>query len=437
MTDETTPPTSANNLSQHLRAADIRGIAQLATQGTLGVTSIVESAQQSIWSTLGLPGGKEPGTTRGITGMVFQAVQGITQLVGQGADAVLTHLQPLLEAMDRDKPESPQRAAVLSVLNGVIGDKLNASSNPLATPMSLRYQGQALNWQSSTPMPLVSGKVLVLVHGLCMNDLQWNTQVGDAPPLDHGTALADALGYTPVYARYNSGLHTSQNGRELSEHLQQLVNHWPVPVQELTMVVHSMGGLVTRSAVHYAQAGTDAAGNTAAPSWLSVLKNIVFLGTPHHGAPLERAGNWVDVILGSTPYTKPYAKLGHVRSAGITDLRYGYVADEDWQNQNRFHRKPDNRLHVALPEGVQCFTVAATAASHRCSLADRLVGDGLVPLKSALGQHDNRLRTLAFPKSARCIAYSMNHMELLSSPEVNAHMVFWLSGGQQGQRMAS
>ena len=433
MTDETSPTPDNKNLLKHLRASDIKGIAQLATHGTLGVTSIVEGAHQAVWSTLGLPGGKDAGTTRGITGMVFKTVQGITKLVGHGAEALLSHLQPMMESLDADKEDSPERIAVLSALNGVIGDQLHANKNPLALPMTLRHQGQALNWPLTEPLPLVNSKILVLVHGLCMNDLQWNTQIADAPELDHGTELADALGYTPVYLRYNTGLHTSQNGRELSQHLQQLVSHWPVPVEEITIVAHSMGGLVSRSAIHYGQNNVDHSTNT----WLSFLKNIVFLGTPHHGAPLERAGNWVDVILGSTPYTKPYAKLGQVRSSGITDLRYGYVVDEDWQDHNRFHRKPDNRKHTALPETVRCFTVAATAASHRCSLADRLVGDGLVPLKSALGQHDNRQRTLDFPKSSRCIAYSMNHMELLSKPEVAQQMLFWLSNGQKGQKLAS
>lgn len=435
MTDETIPPTEGNNLLKHLRASDIKGIAQLATQGTLGVTSIVEGAHQAIWGTLGLPGGKEPGTTRGITGMVFQTVQGITKLVGHGADALLSHLQPVLENLDQGKTESAERVAVLSTLNGVMGDQLKANNNPLALPMTLRHQGQALDWPPKEPLPLVNGKILLLVHGLCMNDLQWNTQTADASSLDHGAELAAALGFTPLYLRYNTGQHTSQNGQELNRQLQQLVTHWPVPVEQITIVAHSMGGLVSRSAMHYAK--TSDAGENTGTQWLSLLKNIIFLGTPHHGAPLERAGNWVDVILGSTPYTKPYAKLGQVRSSGITDLRYGNVVDEDWLDHNRFQRKPDNRQHTALPDAVNCFTVAATAATHRCSLADRLVGDGLVPLKSALGQHDNRLRTLAFPKSSRCIAYSMNHMELLSKPEITQQMLFWLTDGQQGQKLSS
>ena len=160
--------------------------------------------------------------------------------------------------------------------------------------------------------------------------------------------------------------------------------------------------------------------------WLRHLKNIVFLGTPHHGAPLERAGNWVDVILGSTSYSAPFAKLGQLRSAGITDLRYGHLQDSDWRGHNRFHRKPDSREPLPLPDCVACFTVAATLSPQRGRLADRLIGDGLVPLHSALGQHEEPERSLVFAKDAQHIAYRTGHMALLSRPEVAQQMVQWL-----------
>jgi pimeloyl-ACP methyl ester carboxylesterase len=411
------PPTPKKPL-RHLRASDLKGIAQLATQATAGVARMAEGVHQSVWSTLGAPGGKAAGRTRGITGLVYQSVQGVTQLVGKGVNVALTQLQPLLELADRAKPETPQREAVLAALNGVLGDHLAANHNPLATPMTLRCQGAALNLQAPLALPQATGKVMLLMHGLCMNDLQWRTQTNDQT-LDHGAALAASLGYTPIYLRYNTGLHTSQNGRELARLLEQLMAHWPVPVEELSIVAHSMGGLVARSAVHVA--------GQAALQWPRHLKNIVFLGTPHHGAPLERAGNWVDIILGSTPYSAPFAKLGQLRSAGITDLRYGHVLDEDWTGHDRFRRKPDSRVPLPLPEGIACYTVAASTAAKRSLLAERLVGDGLVPLPSALGQHEDAQRKLAFAKTAQYIAYRTNHMQLLSSPEVAAQLLRWLT----------
>jgi pimeloyl-ACP methyl ester carboxylesterase len=260
--------------------------------------------------------------------------------------------------------------------------------------------------------------VLVLLHGLCMNDLQcYARHRGHA--VEQGEALAAALGYTPVYLRYNSGLHTSQNGRELSAQLEQLLIHWPIPIEEITLVAHSMGGLVARSACHYArQEGL---------LWPDYLKSMVFLGTPHHGAPLERTGNWVDLLLGSTPYTRPFTALGKLRSAGITDLRYGHVLDEDWQGHDRFQRKADSRQYVSLPAGVACYTVAATTAARRGTLANRLIGDGLVPLHSALGYHDEARRSLPFAQAAQWIAYRTSHLELLSSPAVTRQLVQWLT----------
>jgi len=403
---------------KHLRATDLRAIVQLATQATAGVARIAEGVHQSVWSSMGVPGGKAAGTTRGLTGRIYQSVQGVTQWVGKGLDAALVRLQPLLERVEGEPPETPEREAVLAALNGVMGDRLLASQNPLATPMSLRYRGRVLEIGKPLTLPQATSKVLLLIHGLCMNDLQWQTGPQEQV-LDHGEALASALGYTPVYMRYNSGLHVSQNGQELSLKLEQLLDHWPQPVQELTVVAHSMGGLLTRSAFHHAR--------QAKLRWPDRLKNIVFLGTPHHGAPLERAGNWVDVLLGSTPYSRPFARLAQLRSAGITDLRYGHLLDADWQGHERFQRRPDRRQILALPDGVNCYAMAATLAPKRGLLADRLTGDGLVPLRSALGQHDDPGRCLAFAANRQSILYRTNHMQLLSSPAVTQQLLQWLS----------
>jgi len=404
-----------------VRSSDIRGIALLATQATVGVTRITEGVHQAVLSTMGFAGGKSAGQTRGITGLVYKCIREIAQRVGQGVDAVLSRLQPLFDSLEETRPGTPEREAILAALNGVMGDRLVEGKNPFATPMTLRYQDEVLNWQDPPPMPAASGEVLLLIHGLATNDLQRHAQ-HKGHPVEHGRALASALDYTPIYLRYNSGLHTSQNGRELSAQLEQLVMHWPIAIEQLTVVAHSMGGLLIRSACHYAkQEGLR---------WPGHLKNIVFLGTPHHGVPLERAGNWVNTVLGSTPYTRPFTALGQLRSAGITDLRYGHVLDEDWRGRDRFQHSNDNRQHVPLPEGVACYTVAATVAARRSALANRLIGDGLVPLHSALGQHDDAQRTLQFSTASQWIAYRMNHLELLSNPDVSRQMVQWLASAQ-------
>jgi hypothetical protein len=354
---------------------------------------------------------------------VYQSVRGVTKVVAGSLDLVLGRLVPLLEAATPERPSSIEREAVLAALNGVLGDQLQATDNPLATPMTFRHQGQVVTPQylKTLAPPAVNGKLLLLIHGLCMNDLQW-TQSLDASGStrhDHGQALASALGYTPIYLRYNSGLHTSQNGRELARMLEELLKNWPEPVQELSILAHSMGGLITRSAVHLAtQQGAQ---------WPARLKNIVFLGTPHHGAPMERAGNWIDVVLGSSRYSAPFAKIGQLRSAGITDLRYGHVLDEDWLGHDRFRRSPDRRRPVPLPDTVRCYTVAATTAAKRGTLAERLLGDGLVPLPSALGQHPQAKHQLAFDQQAQMVVYRVNHWGLLKDPQVAQQVQRWLA----------
>jgi pimeloyl-ACP methyl ester carboxylesterase len=414
-----------NKARKHLRAADLRGIAQLATQGTAGAARIVEGVHQSVLGTLGVPPGKLPEQTRGLTGLIYSSIRGITHLAGKSVQAALAKLEPLLAPeMNREEnasEESPQRAAVLAALNGVLGDRLAASHSPFATPMTLRYGGAVLNWQAVPPVlppvPEARNKVLLLIHGLCMNDLQWNTH-HDAHSSNHAEVLSAALGASPVYVRYNTGLHISENGALLAQQLEQLVTHWPVPLKEIIVVAHSMGGLVIRSACHIAQ--------HSKLRWPRALKSIVFLGTPHHGAPLERAGNWVDVLLGSTPYTKPFTQLARLRSAGITDLRHGYVQQSDWQGHDRFRRTLDTHTPLPLPKSVACYAVAATLAGKRGKLADRLLGDGLVPLPSALGQHTDVHRNLAFAPNAQWIAYRTGHLQLLSSPDVAQHLVDWL-----------
>ena len=185
----------------HIRAADLHGASRLAVEATLGLTSLVENMHHNI-SRLPTPWGPHaPGPARGITGLVYRAVRGTTRWVGVGLDRVLG---PLAQRLDQHPPASSQeREAVLAALNGVLGDHLEATGNPLAIPMQLRHQGRPLRLEPqplATDLPDANGKILLLVHGLCMNDLQW-TRKG----YNHGAELARAGGFTPIYLHYNSG----------------------------------------------------------------------------------------------------------------------------------------------------------------------------------------------------------------------------------------
>jgi pimeloyl-ACP methyl ester carboxylesterase len=246
-----------------------------------------------------------------------------------------------------------------------------------------------------------------------MNDLSWRRKGHD-----HGAALARDLGYTPVYLHYNSGLHVSTNGQAFAGLLEDLVQQWPVSLTEVVLIGHSMGGLVARSACHY--------GMLARHEWLPSLTRLVLVGTPHHGAPLERGGNWVDMLLGASAYSAPLARLGKIRSAGITDLRFGNLVDEDWNQRDRFELGDDRRAAVPLPEGVACYAIAATTGKAAGDLSDRLLGDGIVPLASALGRHAKPGLALAFDPPRQWVAYDTNHLDLLSSAAVYAQINRWL-----------
>ena len=398
MTSLPTPTRSA----LPVQAADLRGLSRLGIDAVVGITDLVEAMHHTIASGAGIVGAGPAGRPTGITGLVYRTVRGTTRLVGHGLDRALA-----AAGLDAGPP-SPEREAFVAVLNGVFGDHLAASGNPLAIPMSLRIGGRSYAQALQAP----TGRLLVLVHGLAMNDLQWARQGHD-----HGQALARDLGFTPVYLHYNSGRHVSQNGREFAALLEQLVADWPVPVQELVIVAHSMGGLVTRSACHLG----------AGQAWMQRLSKIVFLGTPHHGAPLERGGRLVDVLLGISPYIAPFARLGKARSAGITDLRYGNLQDADWQHRDRHAQTRDDRVPTPLPVGVPVYLVAATQAERAGSLHDAVVGDGLVPLASALGEHRDPALALRVTKSHQLLVTSANHWDLLSRADVHASLRGWLA----------
>jgi pimeloyl-ACP methyl ester carboxylesterase len=399
--------THRNNL-----ATDLRGASRLVVDATTGLTNLVEAMHAAISPLVPARRRKEE-RAGGVTGLVYRTVRGATRVVGAGVDAALAQLVPLLRARD----STPRREAVLAALNGVLGDHLDASGNPLAIPMRLRRDGIALSLAKTdlrTSIPAANGKVVVLIHGLAMNDLQWRRQ-----GQDFGAALERDLRYTPVYVHYNTGLHISTNGRTLAVLLERLVTQWPVDVESLTIVAHSMGGLVARSA--------HCCAGEAGLTWPERLRKIVFLGTPHHGAPLERGGNALDFIIGVNPYSAPFARLGKIRSAGITDLRYGNLRDEDWEGRDRFARSRDARRPMPLPAGVECYAIAAVAGEDPEAIGQRLLGDGLVPLASALGRHRDRRYALGFPKSRQWIGRGMKHLDLLTRPEVYERIRDWLA----------
>ena len=378
---------------------ELRGGVRLAVDGVKGVTRIVEGVHGSVLRVAPPLGRRDEKPLRGISGFVYRSIHGTTSLVGLGMDAALAGAQKLLQSLPAEPGNatgdvaSAQRGAIVSALNGVLGDHLERTRNPLAIQMELRRLSPA------------GAKPLLLVHGLCMNEQQW-TRNGH----DHGQALAASLGYSPFYLRYNSGLHISANGASLATLLEDTFDAWPVPMESFTIIGHSMGGLVTRSAIHHAVA--------AGMAWPHLLKQLVFLGTPHHGATLERGGNWLHRGLGVSPYVAPFTRLSGLRSEGITDLRHGNLLESDWAS-GRFEQR-DTRTTVPLPADVACYAVAGT-------LGGESRGDGLVSVASALGRHERPTRQLGIAAARTFVAAGVNHLDLLSSEAVTTRLRKWLA----------
>jgi pimeloyl-ACP methyl ester carboxylesterase len=377
--------------------SDLRGAARLAFDATLGITTLVEKMHHTIQLVHPPLGASRAESTRGLTGLIYKTIRGTTRVIGKGLDAGLTPVAAFLP----EGESTAGRNAWVSAINGVYGDHLERTANPLAIEMSFLHEGDFVD--PERPGDVVqdaSGKVMIAIHGLCLNEQHW---VRDGHHRIEN--VAEAAGHTIIHLRYNSGRSIDTNGRSLAAMLEALLAHWPVHVTQLAIVGHSMGGLVARSAIHH--------GTAAGHSWRGLLRKLFSLGTPHHGAPLERGGNRLDYVMELSPYVAPFTSLGKARSAGITDLRYGSITDVEQE-------------FVPLPDDVECYALAATLGKRRSLLAERLVGDGLVPLDSALGKHIDSLRTLVLPKERQWIGYEMGHLELLGRPEVYSQLEKWL-----------
>jgi pimeloyl-ACP methyl ester carboxylesterase len=381
-----------------------QGAGRLTIDAVLAITDVVESMHKRVSSLSGenTPPAKE--RLSGISGLVYRNIRNVTELVGKSIDTPLAVISKTLAS----QPDSASAQALLSALNGVLGDHLVLSENSLAIPMHFRKEGQILNdAQLQEVINQSNGKLLIMVHGLCMNDLQWCREGHD-----HGAALAKESSMGAIYLHYNTGQHISDNGKQFADLLESLVSLSDRQL-DINILAHSMGGLVSRSAFHVAE--------NSGHQWPERLNKLVFLGTPHHGAALEKAGNWIDLILGAHSYTVPFARLVKVRSAGITDLRYGNVQESDWNTRERFEFSGDQRLPLPLPDSVRCFAVATSAKDS----INYPLGDGLVRIKSALGEHQDPVFNLRIPENQKWVATNINHMQLLSDPKVYQIVKTW------------
>ena len=386
------------------------GLAQLATMGVVEMTEIVESMHREIMLR---PIGRFnenhlKNWHGGVTGRVYGLVRHVMLMVGNNLSSGLR----LYKNVARQTSAQPLPASLkklVNVFNGVMGDHLVNNGNSLAIPMTL------YNQEGVPQREELSGRIIILCHGLCLSYLSWHP--------DEDNSLGQAISRsqpdsTVLYLDYNTGRRISRNGRKLSKPLQDLVDNNP-NISQIDLVGHSMGGLVARSALFYAKQDRL--------DWMKRVGNLITLGSPHHGAVLERIGFLVQDIISKVPFASSLAHLGDMRSAGIIDLRHGSIRDADWQSLEGRSVVPQDFRHPArLPSGIKTYFVAsALIETHYDSKVTNLLGDSLVSVASALGEDDGE-HNLFVPEGRKAIFYGVNHMGLIHSRRVREQVVAWL-----------
>jgi hypothetical protein len=309
----------------------------------------------------------------------------------------------------------------VGALNGAWGDRLEQSGSKLARRMTLRRSDRDLDLDAralAAAIPDARPRLAVFLHGLCETDDAWRIRAERHTP--YGDRLEAELGYTALYARYNSGLHISHNGRRFAALMEELLANWPVEVSEIALIGHSMGGLVSRSACHYAEEGT----------WRERVRHVFMLGAPHKGAPLELAANAACHVLSKLPETRPFATPIKVRAAGVKDLGYGYVVDADWQGHDPDAFWTNTGTSVPFLESANHYFVAATLSREAGAPLGRLIGDLLV-LRPSAWSHEGRGERLQFPIEQYSHLGGASHFDLLNHPAIYAQISKWLTAGRE------
>jgi pimeloyl-ACP methyl ester carboxylesterase len=398
---------------------EIRSLADLAGEGTRVVTTLVRDMHSGIASRVF----DSVGPASKPVQVVHDATAAITYRLVDGAIRESLHGAGALaaEAYGNDDPAGvqahPAAAGAIAALNGIYGDQLTNRGNGFALTMQIRRKGRPVAPTADSianAFPAATGRIVVFLHGWCLTERSWWRPPRTAETLrPYGKRLRKDLGFTPVYLRYNTGLHISQNGRALADLLNRLHTLWPEPIEEIALVGHSMGGLVARSACHY--------GLHHEQPWTGAVGHVVCLGSPHLGADLEKGVNIASWALAQLPETRGLAYFLNRRSAGVKDMRFGALLDEDWRDcdPDEFLR---DRCHEVpfLPNAVYHF-VATSAAPRAVGL---LIGDSLVRPRSAAGRGASR--QVPFEAAHGLTLTGLHHFDLLNHPQIYEKLLQWL-----------
>lgn len=351
--------------------------------------------------------GRVFGLTSTLTGGAARPTQVVHDAISAGVyaglSAGLRAGGKALRAADRQglgprTEATPAGRLLVSAVNGLIGDRLVEEGHDAAIRNAIRVDGRDVPTDAdhlATAFPDATGDVVFFVHGLMEHEQHWLRRGDELPP--YGVALAAHGRWTPVYLRVNTGLSLKDNGAALASLIDRAVANWPVPVRRIALVGHSMGGLILRAACAVRTDGDD--------QWTDRVTNVVLLGVPNLGAPLERAVALGSRALGALPESAPFGRILEYRSVGILDLRRGLAAD--------VQNLPHARYHLVSA------TLGATP-HHPLSLT---LGDLLVRHPSALGRGRHGEM---FPGADTLHLPNADHFDLLNHPDVHQKLQEWL-----------
>lgn len=420
-----------------MRPEEIRALGELGGDTLAGVAAqaqgVHEGISHRVFAAVGPAGMVVRVMHDAIARGVYQAVRGGLRSFARGGASAARAMQ----GADAPSIERTSTGRVaLGALNGIYGDTLQRRGSPLALGTTIRLPNGGAPRGREThgardvrdardvqigrealalAFPDASPRLAVFLHGLCETEDAW--RLGDRRHVPYGAALQTELGYTPLYVRYNSGRHISHSGRELAELLARVSENWPVEVQEIALIGHSMGGLVARSACHYGD-GSE---------WCSKVRHLFTLGAPHRGAPLERLANVAGAGLGMLPETRVIASTLNSRSAGIKDLRFGYLLDEDWLAQEPDALLRNTGKEVPFLSTANHYFVCATLSREPHAPVGRMIGDLLI-LRESAWDHSPHGERMRFPVDHYRHFGGANHLDLLNHPAIYAQIHRWLSG---------
>jgi pimeloyl-ACP methyl ester carboxylesterase len=406
-----------------VRATDVEAIGELAGEALAAGGGFIKEMHEGIagrpFGILGPAAAPARLVHDGISRALYAGVRGGLRTASlRGAQLAARHVGEDGSALGA----TPVGSLALGAINGMYGNHLADRGHPFALGMAVRRDGAdvVLTFDGlAEAFPDATSRIAVFAHGLCETDESWgrfrSRDDEHSGRLTYGERLQDELSFTPVHVRYNSGLRISRNGRELAGLLEVLVAGWPTGVEEVVLIGHSMGGLVARSACHYAERDGR--------RWSDAVRHVFCLGAPHLGADLEKGVNVLAWAFGRLPETRALGSYLNARSVGIKDLRYGSCVEEDWCDCDPDEFLRDRCQEVPfLPEANYYFIGATLSEGPLGSL----LGDLLVRTPSASGRGNGRGRSIPFEVDNGKELSGLTHFDLLNHPAVYEQLRTWI-----------